>query len=586
MKKVIFIIAAIGLFASCDKTELETKTSITDISIVNTLGINLSKTQKLDVKILPENAIQNIEFVWSSSEPDIVEVDSEGNVTASAMGESVITVTLKDNPNISAQCNVVVSDDVIEFEDPSILAWLLDYDTNNNGVIEKCEATAVKKLLLAQRKLKSLSGIESFVNLEVLDCSSNELTKLDLSKNKALKELYCSANKIEAIDVSGFKELEVFNCSNNRITAIDVTNNPKLKVFKCSMNNGSMSKDNHGIREIDVTKNPELEILDVYYLHISKIDVKKNPKLKKLNIGHSCYTMEGVFTPIEKVDLSNNPELEELNCVGGNEPGFGLKSLDLSHNPKLIELTTYGNPELGKLDLTQNTELNYLNCSHNGLEELDLAKCKKISSVSCEWNMIKVLDLRQCAKLEYLNCANNLIGELDFSNTRIGYLLAQNNKITKINMGDKTFDTPKSTAVSGSVLNEPYLYMKLNDNLISEIDLSKQKNLNWLEITNNKLTHLDISNCERLGGLHCANNQLIELVVGKIGRVYELRCENNKLTGTLDLSTMDLGKISAEENRLDNIKVLKGLKTNSTYLLNGKTFPCYTKDAKTNWIFN
>ncbi len=583
MKKIIFILAMACILMACNKENQDNNTSIKSISIPSTLGMNVLQTQKLEVDIFPDNAGQNAEFIWSSSEPDIATVDSIGNVTASAIGSSIITVTLKKNPAISAKCNIVISNDIVEIKDQTFLSWLLDYDQNNDGFIQKNEVIGVKELLIAQRKIKSLAGIEYFVNLELLDCSHNELTELDLSKNTALKEIYCYGNKIDTINVSNSEALEKFNCSNNRIRSIDVTHNPKLKYLDCSMNNGSMTSDNYGIQKIDVTKNPELEVLEANYLHISNIDVTKNPKLKKLDIGLSCYTLENKFKPIEEIDLSNNPELEYLNCMGGNEPETGLKFLDLSHNPRLLALNTYGNPRLTKLDLSKNINLNSLNCSHNALQELDLTKCVNIESVLCEWNQLETLDLKKCTELKHLNCANNMIRELDFSNTQLGYLLAQNNKIEKINMGNKTFSTPAPSTTGDSP--RPYLYMKLNDNLISDIDLSKQKYLNWIEINNNKLERLDVSQCEQLGGLYCDNNQLVELNIEGLKRMYELQCRNNKLTGTLDISALSLSKMHTEGNQLENIKVEKGFKPDEMYFFEGKSFPCYTKDHQTKWIF-
>lgn len=583
MKQIILILAIIGIVIACSKKDLDNNSTITNIVIPTQLGMNVLQTQKLDVNVFPSNTNPNIEFVWSSSEPDIATVDSIGNVSASSIGNTVITVALKEDPAISAKCNIIVSDDIAEITDPNFLAWVLDFDTNNDGLIQKSEAAKVKELLIMQRKIKSLAGIECFINLELLDCSHNELTKLDLSKNTVLREVYCAGNKIDSIDISGSESLERLNCSNNRISSIDVTHNPKLRYFACSMNNGSMSKDNYGIQEIDVTQNPELEILEAHYLHISSIDVTQNPKLKKLDIGLSCYTLEDKFKPIEEIDLSNNPELEDLNCMGGNRTGVGLISLDLSHNPKLVTLNTYGNPRLAKLDLTKNVNLTSLICSHNGLQELDLTQCIKIESVTCEWNQLKNIDLRKCSELKYLNCANNMIEELDFSNTQLGYLLAQNNRITKINMGSKTFTTPNSSI--GGNDPRPYLYMKLNDNLISNIDLSKQTYLSWIEINNNKLEHLDVSACKQLGGLYCDNNQLVDLNITGLKEIYELRCRNNKLHGTLNVSALSVSRMFTEGNQLKHIKVAKEFKPNATYFFEGKSFPCFTKDPFTEWIF-
>ncbi|MBZ1011967.1 cell wall-binding repeat-containing protein, partial [Clostridioides difficile] len=50
-------------------------------------------------------------------------------------------------------------------------------------------------------KIDNLDGIENFRNLEKLDCSSNNLESVDLSKNIKLKYLDISGNKILNIDL-------------------------------------------------------------------------------------------------------------------------------------------------------------------------------------------------------------------------------------------------------------------------------------------------------------------------------------------------------------------------------------------------
>lgn len=155
----------------------------------------------------------------------------------------------------------------------------------------------------------------------------------------------------------------------------------------------------------------------------------------------------------------------------------------MSNNPKLKRLTTYGNPKLGSLDLSRNPELKTLNCCHNSLSALDVTKCPKIDTLYCAYNEIGTLDLTQSAELVWINCQNNRIDKLDVSNTKIGYLMAPDNRIASVNMGDKTFDTPSPSGSGYEDAGLPYLYINLNNNQLTDIDLSKQKYLYWLEIS-------------------------------------------------------------------------------------------------------
>ena len=74
-----------------------------------TLTLQVGKTGKLTAKVLPENATDP-SVQWSSSQPAIVSVDSEGNLTAESAGTAVITVTTLDGGK-TASCTVTVPTD-------------------------------------------------------------------------------------------------------------------------------------------------------------------------------------------------------------------------------------------------------------------------------------------------------------------------------------------------------------------------------------------------------------------------------------------------------------------------------------------
>ncbi len=584
------------LATACGKESMEIP--IRSISMEETLSLEVGESSRLTVEITPANTTESTDVAWSSSDKQVVTVDESGQVQALQKGEAIVTATLKVRPVLQVFCTVTVTDEpsldrVITFEDAKFGALALFYDTNNDGQLQVSEAQAVRELNISSKGIASLQGIEYFTSLEQLDCSMNSLTSLDVSKNSALKRLYCQSNRIASLDVSALSELQVLNCSSNRLREIDVTHNPELVIFSCSMNSGSMEADSDGITEIDVTQNPKLEELEVYYLNISSLDVTHNPKLRKLNMGYCCHTRWHDLTPVEELDLSQNPELEELDVTSSNYPGFGLSSLDVTHNPKLRRLVTYGNPKIASLDLSGNPLLTSLNCCHNSLTVLDVTKCPKIDTLSCQYNSISELDLTSNTELVYLNCADNQIGALDLSQTKLGYLLAQNNRISTIDMGDKTFDTQHPNDQSEQA-GKPYLYMKLNNNLIEQIDLSRQTYLHWLEIDNNRLSSLDVSVCIYLGGLYCRDNQLTSLALGDIHRLWELRVSGNQLSGRLDLSGFSpalstsghgLTRLSAENNQLAEIVVWDGFDPDATYFLGGTgILPCYTKDASTVYV--
>ncbi|MDR0661176.1 MAG: Ig-like domain-containing protein [Prevotellaceae bacterium] len=601
MMKKIFIAATVILGVlitpSCNKDNPEIP--ISGVSIENSLALAVGQTQKLNVSIVPDNATEKVELIWSSSDPNVASIDENGSLQTLKEGEAIITVKVRNKESVAATCNLTVSAEngSIVFEDAKFEALVLYFDTNNDGKLQLSEAAVVKELVIYGNNIKSLKGIEYFTGLEKLDCCKNLLKELDVSQNLNLKYLDCSNNMIAELNVDMLEGLEYLSGHANRLTAIDVSKNLKLKHLSCGMNSGSTTDDD-GITEIDVTNNSLLEYLDVYYLNLSALDVTNNPRLKHLNIGHCCHTRWDL-TPIERIDLSQNPELEYFNCmssnirkgIGGYDLDYGMDEVDVSRNPKLTHLITYGNPKVTTLDLSNNPDLSYLSCSHNSLTVLNITNNTKLDTLSCEDNKLTALDLTKNADLKMLKCVRNQIESLDISNTKMGYLLAHDNKIASINMGIKTFDTKYPENATGNIAGTPHLYMNLNNNELTEIDLSKQTYLHWLEIKNNKLTSLDVNSCAKLHGVLCSDNLLTELKFDQLKELWELRCENNQLSGGLDISglkntgsPLGLSTLAAENNNLEVIYVYPSFKEDcSAYIAGVGTKPCYTKDGFTRW---
>jgi Leucine-rich repeat (LRR) protein len=76
----------------------------------------------------------------------------------------------------------------------------IDKDGLVNGRMEVEDTKGVTILELKSKNIKSLAGIEAFVDLKKLICSSNQLTTLDISKNTVLTDLECFENQLTTLD--------------------------------------------------------------------------------------------------------------------------------------------------------------------------------------------------------------------------------------------------------------------------------------------------------------------------------------------------------------------------------------------------
>ena len=110
-------------------------------------------------------------------------------------GASVLTAcsSNEDNP---VQPELKTNIDETKFPDDNFRNYLLEQDYGKDGVLTEAEIRNITVMDVSEKDIKSLKGIEYFTALDSLDCSVNELTTLDVSKNTALNVLTCCGNQI------------------------------------------------------------------------------------------------------------------------------------------------------------------------------------------------------------------------------------------------------------------------------------------------------------------------------------------------------------------------------------------------------
>lgn len=139
----------------------------------------------------------------------------------SKFGENAITkinVTfvgdLEDNPENGLAINAT------NFPDANFRQFLHDFEMNNgDDYLSDAELSLITSLNVSGCGIADLKGLEFFPKLRSLDCSNNQLTTLDVTKNDRLEELYCQNNQLTTLDLSGNVLLSSFDCSVNHIGA-------------------------------------------------------------------------------------------------------------------------------------------------------------------------------------------------------------------------------------------------------------------------------------------------------------------------------------------------------------------------------
>ena len=109
-------------------------------------------------------------------------------------------------------------------------------DINNNGEIEESEAALITYLNVSNSNITNLIGIEYFTNLQILNCSANQLTYLDASTLNNLKKLNCSDNQLTNLNVTSLSSLKSLNCAVNQLTILNLNELDNLKSLNCTLN--------------------------------------------------------------------------------------------------------------------------------------------------------------------------------------------------------------------------------------------------------------------------------------------------------------------------------------------------------------
>ena len=305
------------------------------------------------------------EGVASQPEGEKTQENQDSNMPDTQSEAALAQVSGEGENGIAVQSAGVAIDDT-NFPDANFRTVVKKFDTNQDSSLSDTEIAAVKKINCSNKGITNLKGIEYFTSLNILRCTDNQLTALDVSENTALTKLNCCFNKLTSLDVSKNTALTILECNANRLTALDVSKNTALTELNCSINE---------LTSLDVSKNTALTILYCNDNQLTSLDVSKNTAL----ISLSC-----VCNQLTSLDVSKNTALQILNCNYNQ-----LTVLDVSKNTALTDLECRDN-QLTVLDVSKNTALTDLECRNNQLTSLDVSNTN-MDDLYCGGNIYQII---------------------------------------------------------------------------------------------------------------------------------------------------------------------------------------------------
>ena len=464
----------------------------------------------------------------------------------------------------------------INFPDLNFKKYLLEIlGKKEESAISKTDALAITKIKCPERNIISLEGIEYFKNLIELDCHSNKIVNLDIKCLSMLRHLNCSHNQISVLDFdtslnsSTNKKLVSIDCSFNDLSKLEICNiysfetllcqsNKliKLSLFDCNSlsllncSDNLLSKLNIILYETEIHR-------FLYSNRVSRRKIKSNLLIPALKIL-SCHSNKLI-----ELDINNFISLSELDCHSNH-----LKSLDTSKNTFLIDLNCESN-QLTTLNLYRNTNILKLNCKNNLLTLLDISNNILLTTLKCNSNLISSIlvwerfDILNFSHLEkdfpkFLTKFYIHITDLNFKK----YLLLN---FDKDEDGEISYHEALSVKVIDCSLRNLLSQDKQLEKITSLEGLDNFINLTELNCVGNEITELDISNNKLLERLECGDNKLISLDVSNNLDLIVLSCSSNNLS-EIDISNnIVMTSLSCDYNSINNLSLAKNINLKNLY---------------------
>ncbi|NBG67387.1 T9SS type A sorting domain-containing protein [Acidiluteibacter ferrifornacis] len=335
--------------------------------------------------------------------------------------------------------------------------------------------------------------------------------------------------------------------------------------------------------------------LFVYFNSISQNIIFPDSILKKRLIQNGVDTNQdgeisiNEATPVKSLDISYGVLTRKIKDLGGLEYFTNLDSLDCSNNRLTsiptnmlnnLEYLSCGTNYLTKLDLSHKTKLKFLDATGlQYLDSLNFGTNDSLKEVVLHYPLVnndidfsglpnlekldylypRNLDLTNNSKLKYLFCPSPS-GIIDVSNNpNLEYLYTSNQRNLDLRNSPKL----KFLRCIGIYVNKK----------LDSINLSKNINLEHLELQFNNLKNIDLSNNTALQFIHLSFNQLSDVDFSNNINTKQLNCIGFKLeaidvTGLTVLDSLSTGNFIHSINLLDRIDVSTNINLKKLYVQN------------------
>ena len=209
----------------------------------------------------------------------------------------------------------------------------------------------------------------------------------------------------------------------------------------------------------------ELEKVDGLYIGYSNIE-----NLEGIELFSELTQLTCLQTSVKTFNLKL-PKLESLDCSDSK-----VTKIDMSGCPELKVLLCHRSYSLESIDLSKNTNLEYLECEACALTTLDVSKCTELLQLVCYRNKLSTVDVSNLSKLKSLSVYGNPISALNISGCEsLNWLIITLNQLQGEALDTVIANLPLKTESLGtfSVMND------LSESVITETQIAAANARGW-----------------------------------------------------------------------------------------------------------
>lgn len=247
-----------------------------------------------------------------------------------------------------------------DFPDAAFRQQLLENcDLNGDGKLMASEVLNIHKLVMSNKGILSVEGVDYLRKLQMFSCCYNQLTSLKL-RLPWMRDIRCFGNNLTSLDVSACPNLYCLVCKNNRLTELDLSNLSSLELLGC------------------------------YNNLLTSLNMKGCKRVSSIQCSLNRLTT---------LELEGCEGLAELSCEQNR-----LTEIDVSKMEKLVFFCCDANL-LTSLKVNGCSGLRTLSCNDNFLSTLDVSGCPDLFEFHCDRNPSLTtiyISAEQAARLEVL----------------------------------------------------------------------------------------------------------------------------------------------------------------------------------------